>query len=148
MCVCGKLSGTHSANWWTMLLARIQFTSSLSNCAQSQLCMLQDPNFLLQRCEPDAAISIIAAVTLHELRTEMPPQTVLTQNKCWSIEPAIDGFKCLWKRNGWNGMIGRMSFMNNMWLYCFNQWCSTRVRQCTRVGLESIFLRTRTRVLL
>ena len=28
------------------------------------------------------------------------------------------------------------------------QWCSTRVRQCTRVGLESIFLRTRTRVLL
>ena len=25
------------------------------------------------------------------------------------------------------------------------QWCSTRVRQCTRIGLESIFLRTRTR---
>ena len=25
-----------------------------------------------------------------------------------------------------------------------NQWCSTRVRQCTRVGFESIFLRTRT----
>ena len=26
----------------------------------------------------------------------------------------------------------------------FGQWCSTRVRQCTRVGPESIFLRTRT----
>ena len=27
------------------------------------------------------------------------------------------------------------------------QWCSTRLRWCTRVGLESIFVRTRTRVL-
>jgi len=37
-CVCGKLSGKHSANWGTMLLATMWSMSAVPNRAQSHLC--------------------------------------------------------------------------------------------------------------
>ena len=38
-CVCGKLSGKHSANWGTMLLATMWSMSAVPNRAQSHLCI-------------------------------------------------------------------------------------------------------------